>query len=105
SGSVLVVGGSTGLTGAVCLAAEAAMRAGAGWVRVAVPRSLNVVFEQKLTEVMSVPLADEDGHLSTGAETDVLEAAERADSLALGPGLGRTRSTFGLAQSLFGKLS
>ena len=57
SGSVLVVGGSTGLTGAVCLTCEGAMRAGAGWVRAGVPASLNAVFEVKLTEVMSYPLA------------------------------------------------
>ena len=56
SGAVLVVGGSTGLTGAVCLTATGAMRAGAGWVRVGVPASLNPIFEVKLTEVMSVPL-------------------------------------------------
>ena len=39
SGSVLVVGGSPGMTGAVCLAAEAAFRADAGYVAVAVPSS------------------------------------------------------------------
>ena len=65
SGAVLVVGGSTGLTGAVCLSAMGAMRAGAGWVRVGVPASLNPIFEVKLTEVMSVPLADENGSLTT----------------------------------------
>jgi ADP-dependent NAD(P)H-hydrate dehydratase / NAD(P)H-hydrate epimerase len=100
SGSVLVVGGSTGLTGAMCLAAEAAMRAGAGWVRAGVPRSLNPVFEQKLTEVMTVPLSDEDGHLAANALDPVLEAAERADAVVLGPGLGRTDGSFELARAL-----
>ena len=37
SGHVLVAGGSRGLTGAPCLAAEAAMRAGAGYVTACVP--------------------------------------------------------------------
>src|SRR5207247_1039700 len=105
SGSVLIVGGSIGLTGAVCLAAEAAMRAGAGWVRVAVPRSLNVVFEQELTEVMSVPLPDDDGHLLAEAEEKGLEAAERADGVVVGPGLGRTSGAFELAKSLSTKLA
>ena len=53
SGQVLVVGGSRGLTGAVCMAAGAAIRAGAGYATVAVPAELEDIFEIKLTEVMS----------------------------------------------------
>jgi hydroxyethylthiazole kinase-like uncharacterized protein yjeF len=104
SGSVLVVGGSTGLTGAVCMASDSAMRAGAGWVRAAVPRSLNLVFEQKLTEVMTVPLADRDGFLEPAALKQVLEAAERADAVVLGPGLGRTEGSFELARRLLAEI-
>jgi NAD(P)H-hydrate epimerase len=104
SGSVLVVGGSTGLTGAPCLACEGAMRAGAGWVRAAVPASLNQIFEVKLTEVMSVPLPDRDGHLLAEAADPVLEAAERADAVVLGPGLGRTEETFALVRVLAERL-
>lgn len=100
SGSVLVVGGSTGLTGAVCLACDAAMRAGAGWVRAAVPRSLNVIFEQKLTEVMTLPLPDHDGFLEGKAADEALEAVERAQAVALGPGLGRSDHSFLVAQRL-----
>jgi NAD(P)H-hydrate epimerase len=76
------------------------MRAGAGWVRAAVPASLNEIFEVKLTEVMSVPLPDRDGHLLESAVEPVLEAAERADAVVLGPGLGREDATFALAQAL-----
>jgi NAD(P)H-hydrate epimerase len=100
SGSVLVVGGSTGLTGAVCMTCDAAMRAGAGWVRAAVPASLNLVFEQKLTEVMTVPLADEAGALLADNADQVVEAAERAGSVVLGPGLGRAPGAFDLARAL-----
>jgi NAD(P)H-hydrate epimerase len=100
SGSVLVVGGSIGLTGAVCMTCEAAMRAGAGWVRAAVPRSLNPVFEQKLTEPMTIPLPDDDGHLSSEDASAIVEAAERADAIVLGPGLGRSQGSFELAGRL-----
>jgi hydroxyethylthiazole kinase-like uncharacterized protein yjeF len=100
SGSVLVVGGSTGLTGAVCMACDAAMRAGAGWVRAAVPAVLNVVFEQKLTEVMTVPLGDREGFLAPAALDQLLEAAERADAVVVGPGLGRAEGSFELARRL-----
>jgi len=57
SGQVVVVGGSRGLTGAVCLAAGGAIRAGAGYATVAVPADLESIFEIKLTEVMSLGCA------------------------------------------------
>ena len=100
SGSVLVVGGSTGLTGAVCMACDASMRAGAGWVRAAVPASLNAIFEEKLTEVMTLPLPDRDGSLQEDAAGEVLDATERAQSVALGPGLGRAEESFRAAVRL-----
>jgi hydroxyethylthiazole kinase-like uncharacterized protein yjeF len=100
SGSVLVIGGSTGQTGAVCLSCDAAMRAGAGWVRAAVPGSLNVIFEEKLTEVMTLPLPDRDGFLEGKAADGALEAVERAQAVALGPGLGRSEHSFRVALRL-----
>jgi NAD(P)H-hydrate epimerase len=89
AGAVLVCGGSLGLTGAPCLASEAAMRAGAGYVTVFVPASLNLVFEQRLLEVMSVALPDLDGSLKVDGVQRILEREQRAGALVLGPGLGR----------------
>ena len=89
AGSVLVCGGSTGLTGAPCMAAESAMRAGAGYVTALVPASLHPIFESRLLEVMTVPLADEAGSLTTEAAGQVGERLVRADALVLGPGFGR----------------
>jgi NAD(P)H-hydrate epimerase len=100
AGSVLVVGGSTGLTGAPSLTSEAAMRAGAGVVTACVPASLNAVFEQRLLEVMTRPCPDEDGTMTMDAADTILAASERAGAVALGPGLGRTES----AQALVGHL-
>ena len=77
SGSVLVVGGAPGLTGAVCLAAEAAFRADAGYVTVCAPRESLPIVEMRLLEAVKRPLEE------------TFEAAERAGALALGPGLGR----------------
>ncbi|HEU4450859.1 MAG TPA: NAD(P)H-hydrate dehydratase [Gaiellaceae bacterium] len=100
AGSVLVVGGSVGLTGAPSLAAEAALRAGAGIVTACVPASLNEVFEQRLLEVMTRPCPDEEGTMTADAADAVLAAAKRAGAVALGPGLGRTDG----ARTLVGKL-
>jgi hydroxyethylthiazole kinase-like uncharacterized protein yjeF len=100
AGSVLVCGGSIGLTGAPCLASESAMRAGAGYVTALVPASLNQIFESRLLEVMTVPLPDADGALTAAGAEVVLERARRADALVLGPGLGRTDGARELARTL-----
>jgi NAD(P)H-hydrate epimerase len=97
AGSVLVCGGSTGLTGAPCLAAEAAMRAGAGYVTACVPESLNLVFESRLLEVMTAPLRDAGGAISSEAVSEVMERSGRVQSLVLGPGLGRSQDAFEFA--------
>jgi NAD(P)H-hydrate epimerase len=100
AGSVVVCGGSTGLTGAPCMAAEAAMRAGAGYVTALVPASLNPIFEGRLLEVMTVPLADEDGSLTTEAVDAVSERLPRADALVLGPGVGRAERALEAARAI-----
>ncbi len=105
AGQVLVCGGSRGLTGAPCMASEAAMRAGAGYVTALVPGSLDAIFEARLLEVMSVALPDADGALIEAAREEVLERAGRADAVVLGPGLGRAEETFELARGLAASLT
>ena len=100
SGQVLIVGGSRGLTGAVCMAAEAAIRAGAGYATVAVPADLEPIFEMKLTEVMSRGFPGAEGRLASVAADGILEAAERAAAIVLGPGLGRDEDSLELARAL-----
>jgi len=90
AGSVLVCGGSLGLTGAPSMACESAMRAGAGYVTACVPGSLIAIVASKLLEVMTVPLADSGGSLEPAALDEVIERSARADAFVLGPGLGRT---------------
>jgi NAD(P)H-hydrate epimerase len=98
AGSVLVCGGSTGLTGAPSMASESAMRAGAGYVTALVPGSLNEIFELRLLEVMTVPLPDDGGSLTTEALDVVIERCQRADALVLGPGFGRQNGALELAR-------
>jgi len=83
SGSVLVVGGQPGMTGAACLTAIAALRADAGYVTLAVPESALAAAEVLVLEPVKIGWSDADG-----VET-IVRAAERASSLAIGPGLGR----------------
>ncbi|MGI8413931.1 MAG: NAD(P)H-hydrate dehydratase [Solirubrobacteraceae bacterium] len=100
AGSLLVCGGSIGLTGAPCLACEAAMRAGAGYVTALVPASLSPIFEGRLVEVMTLALADQDGALAPTAADQVLERSARAGALVLGPGFGREPGAVALVQTL-----
>lgn len=104
SGRVSVVGGSRGLTGAVCLAAEAAIRAGAGYATVAVPFDLEQIFEIKLTEVMSVGCGDTEGHLGRTAREEILDHCDEAASIVLGSGMGRLKDTGKLVRSLTTRL-
>jgi len=106
AGSVLVVGGSTGMSGAPTLAALAAFRADAGYVTVAAPSSLLPALELKLLEAVKRPLPeDASGRLSPRALEPILEAAERADAVALGPGLGRSEGTRELVRMLLEALT
>jgi hydroxyethylthiazole kinase-like uncharacterized protein yjeF len=89
AGTVLVVGGSRGLTGAPSLAAESAFRADAGYVAVAVPESTLPVFEQRLLEAVKLPCPEEDGKIAPRAIGPIVEFAGKAGAVALGPGLGR----------------
>ena len=93
-----------GKTGAPCLSAEAALRAGAGIVTACVPASLNLVFEQRLLEVMSRPCPDEDGVMTMDAADEILEAAQKATAVAIGPGLGRTDAVRALVGFLLDRL-
>jgi hydroxyethylthiazole kinase-like uncharacterized protein yjeF len=100
AGAVLVCGGSLGLTGAPCLASESAQRAGAGYVTALIPASLNLVFEQRLLEAMSVPLPDEGGALAPVGLDEILTRCGRAGALVLGPGIGRAEATQELVRAV-----
>lgn len=93
-GKVLIIGGKAGMTGAPTLAAQAALRAGAGLVTVGVPESLNTVLEQKLTEAMTYPLPDTDGHLSRYSGEKIKKLMKRCDCVLFGPGLGTSEDVY-----------
>ncbi len=94
AGRALIVGASQGMTGALVLAARAACRAGAGYVRAAAPASLHDALAAQLVEAMPVA-AGEGVHrsLTTSAAPALLDEAQHADAVALGPGLSRHNET------------
>lgn len=99
-GHLMGITGSPGKTGAGIMTARSALRIGTGLVTMAVPASLNSIFENTLLEAMTLPLPDEDGHLIEEAAEDIEEVLEGKTALALGPGLGTHPSTFRLVRRL-----
>jgi ADP-dependent NAD(P)H-hydrate dehydratase / NAD(P)H-hydrate epimerase len=81
-GRVVIVGGGAGMAGAVRMAAEAALRVGAGLVTVASrPEHLDVVVGAR-PELM---------FLGVESGEELAPALQQADVIAIGPGLGRSR--------------
>jgi NAD(P)H-hydrate epimerase len=104
SGQVTIAGGSRGLTGAVQMSSRAAIRAGAGYARVAVPADLEPIFEAGQPEVMSAGCPGGDGFLAPASSKAALRAFERAAAGVLGPGLGRDPASVELARELIGAI-
>jgi len=88
-GRVLVVGGSRGMIGAPALAANAALRGGAGLVTVAAPEPVQLAVASLCPCATSLPLpCAPSGGPAADAVRTMLAAAGKADVLAVGPGMG-----------------
>jgi NAD(P)H-hydrate epimerase len=99
-GHLLLVAGSCGKSGAAALAANAALRAGAGLVTVGTPASQQTTLAVKLTEVMTVPLDEVAGELADTAFPQIAMLWQDKKVLAIGPGLGRSIATVALVQKV-----
>jgi hydroxyethylthiazole kinase-like uncharacterized protein yjeF len=95
-GRVLIVGGSLDMIGAPVMAGAAALRMGSGLVQIAMPAPVLAIALSVVPELIGLSLEE------TTASTDkLLEAAEKADVLAIGPGLGQSRSIGQRLERLF----
>jgi ADP-dependent NAD(P)H-hydrate dehydratase / NAD(P)H-hydrate epimerase len=103
AGGVLVVGGATGLSGAVRLCSRAALRAGAGIAVACVPQAVRAEVAAETAEVMveGTPGADA---LSVDALDAIMHQAARVGAVAIGPGLGRSAGTTALLRALLAAL-
>ena len=100
-GTVVVLAGSLGFTGAAYLAATAAARTGAGLVRLLVADSIYPILAAKCTEVMATPVPEvAPGAVGHAAYDSVLRQLAAAEAGVIGPGLGRDRSTWRLILDL-----
>jgi ADP-dependent NAD(P)H-hydrate dehydratase / NAD(P)H-hydrate epimerase len=101
SGQVVVAGGSRGLTGAPRMAAQAAMRAGAGYVIACVPAAAQDPLVSAATpELMTRGVAENDGAFEPAAVAQTIESIRPGGALALGPGIGRSEEAVAFARAL-----
>jgi ADP-dependent NAD(P)H-hydrate dehydratase / NAD(P)H-hydrate epimerase len=92
-GTALIAAGSINYTGAVVLAGEAAYRAGAGLVTLAIPAALHGALAGRFPEATWVLLPHEMGSISSNGAEVLAKNFERASALLIGPGLGTENST------------
>ncbi len=88
-GRVLVVAGCRGMSGAACLAGVSALRGGAGLVYVAVPSEIQPIVAGYDPSYLTIglPCDPSSGALAVDAASDVLNAMQGKDAVAIGPGL------------------
>ena len=100
-GRALVLAGSVGITGAASLAAEAALRSGAGLVTVATAASAQPTVAAAVREATTLALAETpDGAASAEAEQAIRQQVRDCQALAIGPGLGQAGPTAQLVRAL-----
>jgi NAD(P)H-hydrate epimerase len=95
-GRVLIVGGSMEMIGAPVMAGEAALRIGSGLVQIAMPGPVLAAALSVVPELIGLSLDE-----SAVSTRKLLEAAEKADVLAIGPGLGQSKSIGKRLDALF----
>lgn len=92
-GKVLIIGGNMGCTGAPQLAAEGAMRVGAGLVFMAAPECVYPVMAGGKREVITFPVPSSGANYAHKALDALVERAGKCDAVVLGPGLGRSKES------------
>jgi NAD(P)H-hydrate epimerase len=105
-GTVVLLAGSQGFTGAAYLAAMGAARSGAGLVRLLVAQSIYPILAEKCTEVIVGPVPEiAPGVVGHASLSGVLRGFAGADAGVIGPGMGRDMSTRRLIEDLVPRIA
>lgn len=100
-GKVCIIAGSFGMSGAAALAGRSALRAGAGLVRVAVPKSVLPIVASIEPSFTTIALAEDNaGRISAKAISIILDVVADNDVLAFGPGVGISQGLHSILETL-----
>ncbi len=100
-GSLLCVCGSYSMAGAAVLCAKAALRMGAGLVRMAVPESIYPIVSASVPEAVFLVLPEsESGAVSAKGAREITKYADKADAVLVGCGSKMCEDTKSLVLSL-----
>jgi len=100
-GRILVVAGCRSMPGAALLAATAAMRAGAGKLRIATVATIAPHVAAAMPEAMVVGFAEDDeGGFAPSATEQIVEQAESVDAVVAGPGMAGNSACEAMAAGL-----
>jgi len=101
-GTAFLIGGSVGMSGAIILAGRAALRGGAGLVRLGVPRACIEVVAAGEPSYLTVPLPDNpSGKIAYGAKAEIQRELQAATAVAVGPGIGKSAGVEALVWWLY----
>jgi NAD(P)H-hydrate epimerase len=110
-GKVLVIAGSRGMHGAAALCSNASLRAGAGMVKLAYPAGIHPELSVHILEIIGVPVGESQGvgpqgpgHFKPEHLAELEDLVQWADSILVGPGLGKHAETTAFLQALMQKL-
>ena len=93
-GKVLVIAGSSGMTGAAILASLGAIRSGAGLVTTCAPKSINNIYETNIIEGLNVSCKDDGkGYFTKNNYREIEKYFDWSDTILIGPGLGQNDLT------------
>lgn len=90
-GQALIIAGSMGFSGAAYLAAQSAVRSGAGLVTLCVPREIQEIMSIKLNEAMTINFEQSE---------KIGNIMVKSSCIAIGPGMGNTKLTFNVVKSM-----
>ncbi len=100
-GKVCIIAGSIGMSGAAALAGRSALRAGAGLVRVATPKSVLPIVASIEPSFTTIALPEDNlGRISAKAINPILKAVRENDAVAFGPGIGTSGALRSVLEAL-----
>jgi ADP-dependent NAD(P)H-hydrate dehydratase len=99
-GKVLIIAGSTGMSGAAILAGHGALRSGAGLVHIACPEPVQPIIAVGNPCYLTTGLPSKDGRLTSQALEPLLPLLASAKAVAFGPGLGKSEDIAHLLDQL-----